>query len=123
MKIYINYDYEEHDRIRSIQTLGYWTAKGKTEQQLDEAVAKRNAEVGWQMYRTMEVSDDMEAVLRFALGENEYKSYADITDVYNKLREVETDLDSMREDCFHMSEWVESTIKDVRKLVPEEDRD
>lgn len=123
MKIYINYDYEEHDRIRSIQTLEYWTAKGKTEQQLDEAVAKRNAEVGWQMYRTMEVSDDMKSVLRFALGENEYKSYADITAVYNKLREVETDLDSMREDCFHMSEWVESTIKEVRELVPEEDRD
>lgn len=122
MKIYINYDYEEHDRICSIQTLGYWLAKGKSEQQLDETVAKRNAEAGWQMFRTMEISDDMEAVLRFALGENEYKSYADITDVYNKLREVETDLDSMREDCFHMSEWVENTVKKVRELVPEEDR-
>ena len=123
MKIYINYDYEDHDRIRGIQTLGYWLAKGKTEQQVDEAVSKSNAEAGWQKYRAMEVNDDMEAVLRFALGENEYKSHADITDVYNKLREVENDLDSMREDCFHMSEWVENTMKQVRELVPEEDRD
>ena len=123
MKIYINYDYEVHDRIRSIQTLGYWLAKGKTEQQIDEAVAKRNEEVGWQMFRTMAISDDMEAILRFALGENEYKSYSDITDIYNKLREVETDLNSMREDCFHMCEWVESSVKQIRELVPEEDRD
>ena len=71
----------------------------------------------------MEVSDEMEAVLRFALGENEYKAYSDITDVYNKLREAVDDLDSMREDCFHMSEYLESTVKKVRELVPEEDRD
>ena len=123
MKIYINYDYEDHDRIRGIQTLGYWLAKNKTEQQIDEAVAKRNEEVGWPIFRIMEVSDEMEAVLRFALGENEYKAYSDITDVYNKLREAVDDLDSMREDCYHMSEYLESTVNKVRELVPEEDRD
>lgn len=122
MKIYVLYDQEDHNKIRGIQTLGYWLARNKTEQQTDEAVAKRNEEAGWPMFRTMEVSDEMEAVLRFALGENEYKVYSDITDIYNQLREAVNDLDSMREDCFHMSEYLESTVKKVRELVPEEDR-
>ena len=123
MKIYISYDYDEHTRIRSVQTLDYWLAKNKTEQDIDAAVVKRNAEEGWQMFRSLEVSDEIAAVLRFALGENGYKYYSDITDVYNKLREIENDLDSMRDDCFHMSEVVESTVKQVRELVPEDERD
>lgn len=122
MKIYIGYDYEDHNRICSIQTLGYWLAKGKTEEEIDKAVADRNKEAGFDYFRTMEVTDEMEAVMRFALGENEYKAYSDITAVYEKLKSVEADLDSMREDCYDMSRYVEDTMKKVVELVPEEDR-
>ena len=122
MKIYIVYDYEDRTRIRSIQTLGYFLAKGKTEKEVDGLVAERNKEVGFDLFRIMEVTDEMEAVLRFALGENEYKSYRDITDVYEKLKSIESDLDSIREDCYDMSRYVEDSIKKVVELVPEEDR-
>lgn len=122
MKIYIGYDCEDHNRIRIIQTLGYFLAKGKTEECVDKAVAERNKEAGFDYFRIMEVTDEMEAVMRFALGENEYKAYADITEVYEKLKNVEADLDSMREDCYDMSRYVEDTMKKVVKLVPEEDR-
>jgi len=70
----------------------------------------------------MEVSEEMEAAMRFALGENEYKAYRDITEVFNKLKDIKSDLDSMREDCYDMSRYVEDTIKEVVELVPEEDR-
>lgn len=122
MKIYINYDYEDHNRIRGIQTLGYFLAKGKTEEQIDKLVAERNKESGFDYFRIIEVTDDMEAVIRFALGEKEYKTYANITSVYEALRNIEADLDSMREDCYDMSRYVEDTIKKVVELVPEEDR-
>lgn len=122
MKIYINYDLEDHNRICSIQTLGYFLAKGKTEEQIDNLVAVRNKEAGFDYFRIMEVTDDMEAVMRFTLGENEYKAYRDITNVYEKLKSIEADLDSMREDCYDMSRYVEDTIKKVVELVPEEDR-
>lgn len=122
MKIYICYDYEDHNRICSVQTLGYFLAKGKTEEQIDKLVAKRNKEVGFDIFRAMEVSEEMEAVMRFALGENEYKAYRDITEVYDKLKNIELDLDSMRDDCYGMSRYVEDTIKKVVELVPEEDR-
>jgi len=122
MKIYISYDYEDHNRICSIQTLGYFLAKGKTGEQIDKLVADRNKEVGFDLFRTMEVSDEMEAVMRFALGENEYKAYSDITNVYEKLKSIEADLDSMREDCYDMSRYVEDTVKKVVELVPEEYR-
>ena len=122
MKIYICYDYEDHNLIRSIQTLGHFLAKGKTEEQIDKLVAERNKEVGFDLFRAMEVSDEMEAVMRFALGENEYKAYSDITNVYDKLKSIEADLDSMRDDCYDMSRYVEDTLKKVVELVPEEDR-
>ena len=122
MKIIINYDCEDHNIIRGVRTLDYWLAKNKTEQQIDEAIAKRNAEVGWELYKTMEVTDEMANIFRFMLGENEYKTYADITDVYDKLRNIQDDLDSMRDDVFHMSEWVDSAAKKVEALVPEEDK-
>lgn len=122
MKIYITYDTEDHNLIRSIHTLGYFLAKGKTEEQIDNLVAERNKEAGFDAFRIMEMSDDMEAVMRFALGEKEYKTYADITSVYEALRNIESDLDSMREDCYDMSRYVEDTIKKVVELVPEEDR-
>lgn len=122
MKIYITYNYEDHNRIQCIQTLGYFLAKGKTEEQIDELVAKRNKEVGFECFRIMEVTDEMEAVMRFTLGENEYKNYRDITDVYNKLKNIEDDLDSMSSDIYDMSCCVENTIKEIVKLVPEDDR-
>lgn len=122
MKIYIGYDFEDHNRICSIQTLEYFLAKGKTEEQIDKLVAERNKEVGFDYFRAMEVTDEMEAVMRFALGENEYKVYSDITNVYDKLKSIEADLDSMREDCYDMSRYVKDTLKKVVELVPEEDR-
>lgn len=88
----------------------------------DAALAESNKEAGCERFRSLEVSDKLAAVLRFALGENEYKSYADITDVYNRLKDIKEDLDSMRDDCFHMSEWMNDTLGKVKKLVPEEDQ-
>lgn len=122
MKIYVNYDCDDHNRIRGVQTLSYYLDKGKTEADIDKAVEERNKECGWELFRTFEVSDEMEAVFRFMLGEKEYKRLADITALYEKLKDIKDDVDSMRDDTYQMSEYLESTIKNVEKLVPEEDR-
>lgn len=50
------------------------------------------------------------------------KHYRDLTDVYNELREIEGDLDFMKTDYYNMSEYVENTIKKLKKLIPEEDQ-
>lgn len=122
MKIYVNYDCYDHNRIRGVQTLSYYLDKGKTEADVDKTVQERNKECGWDLFRTFEVSDEMEAVFRFMLGEKEYKRFADITDLYEKLKEIKDNVDSIREDAYSMNECLESTIKDVEKLVPEEDK-
>lgn len=122
MKIYVNYDCDDHNRIRGVQTLSYYLDKGKTEADIDKGVEERNKEYGWELFRTFEVSDEMEAVFRFMLGEKEYKRLADITALYEKLKDIKDDVDSMRDDTYQMSEYLESTIKNVEKLVPEEDR-
>ena len=122
MKIYVNYDLDDHTIIRGVQTLSYFIKKGKTEAEIDSLVKKRNEEAGWEVFHVFEVDDELEKVVRFLLGEQEYKRYADITYVYDKLRDIKDDVDSMRDDTFHMSEYLDTVIDDVRKLVPEDDR-
>lgn len=45
-KIYVNYDFDDHNRIRGVQTLSYYTDKGKTETEIDFAMHERNKEYG-----------------------------------------------------------------------------
>ena len=121
MKIYVNYDPDNHTIIRGIQTLSYFIKKGKTEDEIDSLVKKRNEEAGWEIFRIFKVDDELEKVVRFLLGEQEYKRYADITYVYDKLKDIKDDVDSMRDDTFHMSEYLDTVIDDVRKIIPEDD--
>lgn len=122
MKIYVTYDSEDHNMVRSVQTLSYYEKKGKTEEEIDAAVIDRNKEYGWTVFRSFEVNDELENVFRFMLGENEYKRCTDITDVYDKLNDIKNDIDSIQDDVFHMNEYLESVIDDIKELVPEEDR-
>ena len=122
MKIYITYDYEDHNRIRSIKTLEYFISRGNTEEEIDAKVKSANEKDGFETFKKLEVSDEIASVLRFALGEDEYKTYAEITDVYDRLNDIKCDLDSMQSDCFHMCEYVESAMNEVKDLVPEDER-
>ena len=121
MKIHVQYNYDKHDEIGSVHTLSYYLNKGKTEEWLLNAIAERNKEVGWEMHKYIEVPAEIENLFRFMLGENEYKWYHDVEHVYQKLKDAEHDLDSMRDDCFHMSEYIEGVIKEVKELIPEDE--
>ena len=122
MKIYVIYNNDDHEKIESIQSLDYYLSLEKTEELVDAVMNKRNKEAGWECLRKMEVTGELEPIMSFLLGAEGYKRYKDITAVYEKLRKIEADLDSMREDCFDMSSHLESTLKQVEKLVPEDER-
>ena len=122
MKIYVNYDCDDHKRISGVHTLKHYLDHGKTEEEIDAAVLEKNKKIGWEIFRSFELDDALEDVFRFMLGEKEYKHYSDITDIYSKLKDIKDDIESIRDDTFHMSEFLEDTIKDVEKLVPEEDK-
>lgn len=122
MKIYISYTNADHGRIHRIESLDYWVARGMTEEQVDRAVAEQGKKAGWDCFRIMEVTGEMENVLRFLLGENEYKAQSNITNVYNTLRELQDDLESMHSDIFDTCEEVKSSVAKVKALVPVEYR-
>ena len=123
MKLYITYDREERTVIRYVQTLDYFIEQGKTEEEIDALVTKHNEEMGLENIHPVEIDKGLNPLIEFLIGEKGYKSYRKITSVYNKLREIQDDLESMRTDTFEMSEWVESALKEVKELVPPEDRD
>ena len=122
MKIYVSYDFDNHEQIRGVQTEKFYTDKGKAQEEIDEALAKSNEAAGFERFRCIEVSEEMANILRFTLGECEYRNYRDITDIYEKLRDIQNDLDSIQDDCFHVSEYLDTTLKEVEALVPEEDK-
>ena len=123
MKLYITYDREERTQIRYVQTLDYFVEKGRTEEEIDALVVKNNEELGWENIHSVEIDNNLNPLFNFLIGEKGYKSYRNITTVYNKLCDIQNDLESMRDDTFHMSEFLEETIKEVKELVPPEDRD
>lgn len=122
MKICISYSSADHDRILRIESLDYWVARGKTEEQVDRAVAERVKKDGWDCFRIMEVTGEMEDVLRFLLGEDEYKAHSNITDVYDELCELRDNLESVQSGIFDMCEEVKSSVDKVKALVPVEYR-
>ena len=122
MKIYVNYDCDDHNRIRGVRTLKHYLDQGKTEEEINAAMLDRNKECGWEIFRSFDISDELCEVFQFMLGEKEYKRYVDMTYVYDKLKEMEADLTSICEDVSNMSGCIEGVVKDVEKLIPEDDK-
>ena len=122
MKIYVNYDYDNHEMIRGVQTLDYYLGKGKTEEEINAALVSSNKADGFERFRCFELPDELVPVFRFSLGEKEYKHYSDITDLYNVLRDLNDNIESIQTDCYDACNAIEASIKRVENLVPEEDR-
>ena len=123
MKIYITYSQTDPDRIISVQSLDYWKQRGKTEEEIDAAIDKNNQQGDRPHYDKLEVKGQEALVMRFLLGDGQYQTHRNITNVYNAIRELNDTLESMRQDCFEACESVEEQMKKLAELVPEEDRD
>ena len=123
MKIYITYSQTDHDRIISVQSLDYWKQRGKTEEEIDAAIDKNNQQGDRPHYDKLEVKGQEALVMRFLLGDGQYQTHRNITNVYNAIRELNDTLESMRQDCFDACESVEEQMEKLAELVPEEDRD
>lgn len=129
MKIFIYYDSDNHDKINFVATISYFskskTFAGKSVNEIETMVTElfneKNKKLGWKAYSVIEVSDEIGHAIQFLLGENDYKFYRTVTEVYDVLNNIRDDLDSMQDDCFHMCEFVEDGIKKVKNLVSEED--
>lgn len=86
MKIYITYD--SQSRIKTITSLTFYIRKGKSEEECEAAIQQRNKEAGWKRFSMIEVPEQMEEIIDFLLGENQYKFYNDITDVSDELSDI-----------------------------------
>ena len=116
MKYFITYDYEERKRIRSIQSLTFYLRKGKTEEQCIDALTKKNQKDGWEHFRMIEVNEDVEAAINFLLGDYGYKYYKDITDLCDKLNDIEGDLINLENDFANIKYCIESLHELTEKI-------
>ncbi len=122
MKIYVNYDENNHDRIRGVQTVKYYIDKGKTQKEIDVALEEANAKAGYKKFKCFDVSEDMVNIFRFALGEGEYKTYKDMTYLYDMLRDINDNLEGIQRDCCDVCDSLENSLNKVMELIPEGER-
>ena len=123
MRIIIHYSKRLDGKIASIMTFGHFMKDGKTEQEIEDAIIRNNEEVGFEMFAIKTVSPELEDIFKFFLGEDEYKTQYNISQLYNKMCEVKDELEEIESDCFHACENLESQIKKISELVPDEDKE
>lgn len=120
MKIYVSYNEDNHDMIRAVQTEEFY--KGRTQEEIDEAIKKTNAAAGYEKFKCFNVPEELVNVFLFALGEGAYKIYKDMTNLYNVLGEIKDNLEDIQRDCYDVCETLEWRLKEVKELVPEDER-
>ena len=116
MKIYIAYDNENHNIICAIYSLTYYIRKGKNEEQCVAAAEQRNKEAGWERFRFIEVPEQMEEVIDFLLGENQYKFYNDITAVKDELMDITGSMEEVNAELSDISSKMENIWSKLEKL-------
>ena len=102
--------------ILSIQSFETYLKKGKSVKDIENAIISSNKEAGWEKFRLLETTGDMEPVMRFCLGEDEYKRYYDISSLFVKLREVENQLDDFGSDFSNLSYEMQSAREKIKEL-------
>ena len=116
MKIIICYTNQDHNMILSIQSFETYLKKGKSVKDIENAIISSNKEAGWEKFRLLETTGDMEPVMRFCLGEDEYKRYYDISSLFEKLCEVENQLDDFGYDFSNLSYEMQSAREKIKEL-------
>lgn len=116
MKIIICYTNQDHNMILNIQSFETYLKKGKSVKDIENAIINSNKEAGWEKFRLLEIFGETEQVMRFCLGEDEHKRYYDVSSLYEKLREVENQLDDFGSDFSNLSYEMESAREKIKEL-------
>ena len=108
-------------KIMSVNSLDHYIKAGKTEQEVNDAIASSNENQGFQMYSMIEVDGIIAETFKLLLGDDEYYQARTITSIYGKLRDLYESMESISNDLYDMSDSVHSTLKEVRELIPDEE--
>ena len=115
MKIVQTYNQEGH--ICSMHSFYYYESRGKSEEEIIEAVNKSNEEYKEKYKRgcheIKEVPDELEETFLFLLGEKHYKHYSDIEDLVNTI----DDLKSYINDVSNSMSDIEDNMDRIRDKV------
>lgn len=112
----------DNSKIQWVKSFDWYKEhKNWSEKQIVEAVAKSNTDAKNESFFTIwEANDVIGNLVEFLLGDKKYKIYADIDDIDDSINELSSDLGSMRDDIYHMSnsmENIESMFKEFKEKL------
>jgi len=109
--------------IIHVYSVDYYLSKGRTMQQIEDAVLESNTKAcGW-VHQIVNVPDDMTETMKFLLGEDKYKTTATIRQLKDKVQNCIDDLEDMKSELYDMSNYFEEVARDLKKFAEDETKD
>ena len=100
-------------RVGSLNQLMKANKKLKTEDEVFSAIENSNKECGYECYSVIEVTDDVEEVISFLIGEKGYKTTYDIEDMCDRLDGVS---DAVEDVSYDLKD-IEDAVNTIKSLV------
>lgn len=120
MKIVETYNREGH--ISCIHSFYYYQSRGKSEEEIINAINETNEKYGRICNVIKEVPDELEETFLFLLGEKHYKHYSDIEDLVNTIddlksyvNDVSNSLSEIEDDMYRIQDKVETIKLSINK--------
>lgn len=119
---------EDARRILAIQSLDFYTRRGKSREEILNAIEDSNKNFGYQRFKLVNAPDELNEIFDFALGEKRYKGTTTMDDLRDRLDEAITNLEGISTDVFNaldgfssVRKKLEDVIKDVKEKCNDDD--
>lgn len=108
--------YKKDGTINYVKSFDSYASKGLSEEVLLTKIKETNETAGYEAWKSIEVTGDVEEVMLLLLGEKQYKRSKDIEDILDSLEDVNDTISNVARDIFDASEAAEASKKLVEKL-------
>ena len=116
MKIIVNTTKE--GEVSDVRNFTYYQDKfRKTDQEIIDATKKSNEQADYERFKIIDVPDNLLEVIKFLLGDDQYKTTHKLDEIYHCLEDIETTISRMQGDLYDTCNWIEDTAKKIKEVA------
>ena len=91
---------------------------GKTKEELYAAMNLQNSKHPYKVFDIFEVPSELSECLNFLMGEEGYRSYADMENLYWAVKSLKDEQKTIEESFSQLTESINECVSDVKQLMP-----
>ncbi len=108
--------------IVSVSSMGYYSNKKKSEEEVEKAVSEFNMRHNDKQYILMECSEEIHEVVCFLLGTGKYKAARSFDDIFLKLTEIKDKTESIHCDLINTMDDIDRRLEEDKKKLEEKEK-